>query len=539
MRTSRRMLRQARAPLATCLFLSGLISVLMLATPYVIVLLFNTVLPTGSFAAMAVLGFIAAGAALTRIILESAQAEILLRTGLWLNHTLGEQLVSVGLQSARPCGDRDADQRALDAVTKVLIGPETATLFKALWSVTLVAALFAIDMIFGLIGLCAALVALAAISQASWTIGPGNECAESSAKTWLRQASLSAIWFNRNSVSVWEQLNRDSISKAMRNAKSKTRLVGVCAGSGAVAHCVLICAGIHLLIAGSVGPGHLLAASYLLVSLTAALTALAAVRLDVGAALAGRTHLMSKVPDAPTPSKLGPGPLRLNGISVIYPGRTVPAISDVSLTLEPGRCLLVSGAAGSGKSTLLAVLAGAIEPAIGSAEVGGQSIGLVQRTARQRPIGYLPSSAGLIEGTVEQNITSFTSTNGMSAAAAAARAGVQDTFDALPHGYATAVGRYGSLLSAREQSAVALARAFHWDPLVVVLDQPEVALDDRAVAVLADTLAAMMDEGVAVVLATEHPALTALADQSLMMHEGRIARHAVINHPAFHHRQAA
>lgn len=532
MRTSRRMLRQARRPLATCLLLSGLISLLMLATPYLTVLLFNTVLPTGNLEVMAVLGLIAGGAALARVIIEAARAEILLRTGLWLKHTLGEHIVLAGLQSARPTSGIETDQRALDALAKALTGPAAVALPGALWSLIFVVALFAIDMVFGLIAAAVAILTLASMGR---PFGHSGTILGAEAQTgWLSQARLSPVWLNRNSAHVWERLNRSPISSAMQLAKARVHVDGLCEISAAVAHLILVCAGVHLMIAGSIGAGHLMAGLYLLICLTSSLSALAVALPDLRAAKAGYEHLRLMVPDAPAPPKLGPGPLQLNNVSVAYPGRRVPAIMNVSLSIEPGKCLVVAGAAGSGKSTLLSALAGAIEPASGTAEIGGQSISSIQRTSLHQPIGYLPSSAGLIEGTVEQNITRFTSTNGMPAQVAAAAAGVHDVIAALPEGYETEVGPNGSLLSAREQIAVALARELHREPLVVVLDQPELALNEDGIQRLATTLSSMLAEGVAVVLTTENPLLAALADETLVMSGGKVSTHY-----AMHIRQAA
>src|SRR5690606_26712821 len=53
--------------------------------------------------------------------------------------------------------------------------------------------------------------------------------------------------------------------------------------------------------------------------------------------------------------------IELSDLSVTYPGKTQPAVTDVTLTLEPGEMLLVTGESGAGKSTLAKALVRFIE----------------------------------------------------------------------------------------------------------------------------------------------------------------------------------
>ena len=72
-----------------------------------------------------------------------------------------------------------------------------------------------------------------------------------------------------------------------------------------------------------------------------------------------------------------------------FPGRRVPSLRGVSLTVEPGQCWGLIGPNGSGKSTLLRLAAGLAEPARGEVRVRDVRAG---RAAARAAIGYAPES---------------------------------------------------------------------------------------------------------------------------------------------------
>jgi ABC-type protease/lipase transport system fused ATPase/permease subunit len=136
------------------------------------------------------------------------------------------------------------------------------------------------------------------------------------------------------------------------------------------------------------------------------------------------------------------------------------------------------------------------------------------------PIGYLPDDPALIDGTVHENIARFADASLISVARAALRGGVHETLQGLAAGYDTPVGPHGSGLALRERRAVALARAVHGDPKIVVLDEPEIGLDGASLRRLLAVLGDLKADGTSLVIATQDPRLLALTETIAVLNQG-------------------
>ena len=158
---------------------------------------------------------------------------------------------------------------------------------------------------------------------------------------------------------------------------------------------------------------------------------------------------------------------RLAGASVHFghPASAVRALSDVTLTIEPGERLALVGANGCGKSTLLRLLHGLAAPTAGQVE---RESGLRQAMLFQRP--------HLLRMSVQGNIALGLWLGGMPwgeakalALAALQRVGLAELFQ-----------RNARKLSGGQQQRVALARVWALEPQVLLLDEPTASLDPHA-----------------------------------------------------------
>ncbi|MBF9066689.1 ATP-binding cassette domain-containing protein [Streptacidiphilus fuscans] len=234
-------------------------------------------------------------------------------------------------------------------------------------------------------------------------------------------------------------------------------------------------------------------------------------------------------PDAePTPDAVlpeggtSPVGVLLEGVSVRFAGREAPALEEVSLAVEPGEVLALTGASGAGKSTLLAVAAGLTVPGTGRvAHVVADGTVTPSPTA----VAWVGQPARLFAGTVRENLLlarqEAAVTTDAQLEAAFAALGLADLLDALPQRLDTRLGERGHGLSSGQLQQVALVRALLRDAPLLVLDEPTAHLD---VCVRARVIAAVrtLARGRTVLLATHDPGLLPFADRVLELSRGRL-----------------
>jgi ATP-binding cassette subfamily C protein len=171
--------------------------------------------------------------------------------------------------------------------------------------------------------------------------------------------------------------------------------------------------------------------------------------------------------------------LRLENVSVAYPGRTVKALSDVSLTIARGESIAVVGASGCGKTTLVDLILGILSPSSGKVFVDEIEVSRHLKDW-QRMVGYVPQTIYLSDDSVRKNIAFAipeSEIDNRQVEQALELAGLADVVNDLPEGPATRVGERGVNLSGGQRQRVGIARALYGKPRLLVLDEATSALD--------------------------------------------------------------
>jgi len=214
--------------------------------------------------------------------------------------------------------------------------------------------------------------------------------------------------------------------------------------------------------------------------------------------------------------------LTLDRVTVRYPGRPVPALHEVSLTIRPGEHVALVGPSGSGKSTAAALALRLLDPDEGAVRCGGVDLREVDVQAWRRQVAWVPQRPTIFSGTLEDNVRlAAPDASATAVRRALVAAGLADLVAALPAGLATRVGEDGRPLSAGEAQRVALARAYVRDAPLLIADEPTAHLDAVTAAAVADALMELA-AGRTLLLVTHRPQLAALADRALTIDRGVI-----------------
>jgi thiol reductant ABC exporter CydD subunit len=215
---------------------------------------------------------------------------------------------------------------------------------------------------------------------------------------------------------------------------------------------------------------------------------------------------------APSPRDV---PVRIERVTVAYPGRPAPALHRFSLELDPGETVALVGPSGAGKSTVASLLLGFAEPSAGRVLVGGIDLADCDAASWHAQVAWVPQRPTLFHGTVAANIAlGAPGATDDAIRDAARRAGADAVVRALPDGYGTLIGEAGRGLSAGQRQRIALARAFFRDAALVILDEPTANLDAAGAGRVAEAIARL---DCTVLLITHDPRLADLADRTVRL----------------------
>ncbi|MCA1219142.1 thiol reductant ABC exporter subunit CydD [Streptomyces sp. 8L] len=217
--------------------------------------------------------------------------------------------------------------------------------------------------------------------------------------------------------------------------------------------------------------------------------------------------------------------LELRDVTVRHEGRAAPSLDAVTLTVEPGETVALTGPSGIGKSTLLDVVLGFTRPASGGVRLGGVDLAEIDMALWRERIAWVPQYPYLFAGSIAENVRlARPDADDAEVWAALREAGAYDFVAALPHGARTALGEDGAGLSAGQRQRLALARAFLADRPLLLLDEPTAALDGATEAAVVDAVR-RLSAGRTVLLVAHRPALLAAADRVVALAAtGREAR---------------
>ncbi len=229
-------------------------------------------------------------------------------------------------------------------------------------------------------------------------------------------------------------------------------------------------------------------------------------------------------PARPTALPVPPrGQISFDKVNFRYPTRPeLAALSDVSLTVEPGETVAIVGPSGAGKSTVFQLAQRFYDPQAGVIKLDGVPLTSADPAEIRRRIALVPQDGVLFAASARDNLCYGNwdaSDEAIWEAASAANA--LDFLRELPQGLDTFLGENGARLSGGQRQRIAIARALLRDAPILLLDEATSALDAESERLVQDALDRLMARKTTLVIA-HRLATVRQADRIVVMDRGRI-----------------
>lgn len=524
---------------------SALINILYLAPTIYMMQVYDRVVPTNGVLTLIFITVIVGVAIATLSALDAVRVRLMTRASLRLDRLLSGEILDrlLARSRARP-GDPSTQQamREFDLLRQSLAGQAATALFDVPWTPLYLFVAFLIHPLLGLLVLGAGSVLVAlAITNERRSKTKAEEAHQASAAAYesheamLRKAEIvRALGMRRALVSRHIQQRSIGLNVVADLQFSGSRYNSLVKFVRMFMQSFALGVGAWLAINGQISVGAIIAASVLLSRALQPIEQLVGLWPNIvqsrqAIQTLGRLFEQANGPVVRTTLPDPQGHVELQGVVIRNAEGSALLLKNISMKLAPGEVLGIVGPSGAGKTTLARVVAGALPPDLGEIRVDGASLTDWDPEQLAQHIGYLPQDCGLLPGTISENISRFGAARGVEQAVvdelvvkAARMAGVHEMILRLPGGYDTCIEGNGHRLSAGQGQRVALARALYGSPRMLILDEPNSALDSDGEEALSRAIGAAKLQGAAIMIVAHRTAVLGSADKLAILADGTI-----------------
>lgn len=527
--------------LGRVLVTSVVVRIMALAVPILTGLVVDEVVPSGDSHLLTVLAAVMAALVAYSVAATFLRAHLLLRlrSRLDVDMTLGflEHLVDLpyAFFLKRSSGDLMMRLRSNAVVREILTTGSIAAMLDGVLATVYFVVIIALSPVLG--GLVAVLAAaevavLVAARRRNQHLMGESLAAEARSQSYAYEMfsaveTLKAAGAERRAVSHWANLFVAELNVALSRGRLAAAVETVTAGLRLASPIAVLLLGAHLVSAGQLSLGTMLALAALATAFLEPLATLVATTLQLQL-LGSYLSRLDDVFDTPTetagrdlkPAPRLTGAIRTEKLTFGYSMHTPPAVDGVDLDVRPGQVVAIVGRSGSGKSTLGRLLLGLYPPTSGRVLIDGTDLATLEPRSVRSQVGVVTQDPYIFGLSVRDNVSLGDPSLPLERLQAAAElAGIADDIAALPMGWDTQLVDAGASLSGGQRQRLALARALATQPSVLLLDEATSSLDTVTEARVQANLARL---GCTVIVIAHRLATVVDADQIVVMDSGRV-----------------
>ena len=218
------------------------------------------------------------------------------------------------------------------------------------------------------------------------------------------------------------------------------------------------------------------------------------------------------------------GEIRFDAVGFAYDENAAPALSAITLTIQPDETVALVGASGGGKSTFANLVPRFYRPTSGRILLDGCDLSTLTLASLRANIALVSQDVVLFNDSIAANIAYgvMRDTSEADIIAAAEAAHAMEFIRAMPQGLNTLVGENGVKLSGGQRQRLAIARALLKNAPVLILDEATSALDSESERHVQAALETLMRGRTTIVIAHRLSTIEK-ADRIVVLDRGRIA----------------
>lgn len=524
-----------------CFIFSIFVNLLMFAGPLFMMQIYDRVLGSRSEETLVALFILIGFLYVLMGVLDYARGRVVARVGAKIQATLDTRVFDGTLRTAVHPGMRAKPAtglRDLETIQTFCASPVLLAVLDLPWSPLFFAAIFIIHPTLGWLSLAGGgvLICIALINQVltckkvAQAQGVSAEAATFSEQARQATEIVRGQGMQAAITTRWQSKRLDSLSQNLSASDWTGSFTSMTKALRMFLQSAMLAVGAWLVLQNEMSGGAMIAGSTFLGRALAPIEQMVgqwAMLQRVRMAWTSLNRFLENVPPEVEISQL-PTPeanLLVQGMSLIPPGAQKATLRNLSFQLRPGEALGVIGKSGAGKSTLARALLGLWPLASGEIRLGGATLDQYRTDDLGHHIGYLPQQVTLLHGTIAENIARFAQDPDIDAVIAAAkRARAHDLILSLPKGYDTQIGGNDSMLSGGQQQRIGLARALFGEPVLLILDEPNSALDADGSDALNQAVRDYKAQGKAVIIMTHRPTAIAECDTLMVVDQGSVAK---------------